>query len=117
MPKTKVREITIKESKGTFSIFKKTGFAKKDFDFEGLKVLRNLLSNEKARVLWAIKHKKPKSIYELAKLLGRGFKSVNDDLKLLERLGFIEFIEEKDKGRIRHKPEIITDKMTIHITI
>jgi len=42
----------------------------------------------------------------LAKKLGRGFKSVNDDIKLLERFGFIELIEEKIKKRRRHVPKV-----------
>jgi predicted transcriptional regulator len=53
----------------------------------------------------------------LAKKLGRGFKSVSDDVKLLERLGFIELIEEKTKKRIRHKPVIVVDTITIHIKV
>lgn len=117
MAKSKTREITIRESKGAFSIFRKSGISKKDYDFSGLKALRQLLSNEKARILDAIKYQKPKSIYDLAKKLNRGFKSVNDDIKLLERFGFIELIEEKTKNRIRHKPEIVTDTMTINIRI
>jgi len=117
MVKTKVREITISESKGAFSIFKKTGVSKKDYDFDSLLVLRQLLSNEKARILHTIKHYRPKSIYELAKILNRGFKSVNDDIKLLERFGFVELVEEKTKNRIRHRPEIVVDTMTIHIKI
>ena len=79
--------------------------------------MRQLLSNEKARILHVIKQEKPKSIYDLAKKLGRGFKSVNDDLKLLERFGFIELIEEKTKNRIRHKPEIIVDTIIIHLKV
>lgn len=117
MVKSKTREITISESKGAFSIFKKPGVSKKDYDFEGISALRQLLSNEKARILHAIKHQKPKSIYELAKLLGRNFKSVNDDLKLLERFGFVDFISEKTKNRIRHRPEIVVDTITIHVKI
>lgn len=117
MSKSKVREITISESKGAFSIFKKTGVSKKDYDFEGVSALRQLLSNEKARILHAIKHKNPSSIYELAKILGRGFKSVNDDLKLLERFGFIEFMEEKTKKRTRHKPKIVVDTITLHLKV
>ena len=114
--KSKIREITIIESKGTFSIFKKPR-TKKDYDFSGVLALRQLLSNEKARILHVIKQEKPKSIYDLAKKLGRGFKSVNDDLKLLERFGFIELIEEKTKNRIRHKPEIIVDTIIIHLKV
>lgn len=117
MAKTKIREITIKERKGTFSIFGKSGISKKDYNFSGMLALRQLLSNEKARILHVIKTEKPKSIYELAKKLKRGFKAVNDDLKLLERFGFIDFIEEKTKNRIRHRPEVIIDSLTINIKI
>lgn len=117
MAKTKVREITITASKSAFSIFKKPQGSKKDYDFSGVLALRQLLSNEKSRILHTIKHQNPKSIYDLAKKLGRGFKSVNDDIKLLERFGFIELIEEKTKNRIRHKPEIIVDTITIHLKV
>lgn len=117
MVKSKVREITIKEAKGAFSLFKQPKISKKDYDFSGILALRQLLSNEKARILHVIKHKKPKSIYDLAKILGRGFKSVNDDVKLLERFGFIELIEEKTKKRTRLRPEIVVDTMTIHIKV
>jgi len=117
MVKTKTREITITQSKGALAIFKKPGTSKEDYDFEGISALRKLLSNEKARILHAIKTQNPGSIYELAKKLGRGFKSVSDDIHLLERFGFIELIEEKTKNRIRHKPEIVVDTITIHLKV
>ncbi|MFA4952951.1 MAG: hypothetical protein WC584_01905 [Candidatus Pacearchaeota archaeon] len=117
MTKTKTREITITESKGTFSIFKKQGTSKEDYDFSGLLALRQLLSNEKARILNVIKTQEPKSIYDLSKKLGRGFKSVNDDIKLLERFGFIELTKEKTKNRTRHKPKIVTDNIIINLKI
>jgi len=117
MPRTRTREITIIESKGAFSIFKKSGATKKDYDFSGVLALRQLLSNEKARILHTIKTQNPGSIYELAKKLNRGFKSVNDDIKLLQRFGFIELIEEKTKNRKRYKPEIIVDTVTINLKI
>lgn len=117
MAKEKTREITIKESKGAFSIFKSSGVSKKDYDFSGILALRQLLSNEKARILDTIKNEKPISIYALAKKLERGFKSVNDDIKLLERFGFVELIEEHTKDRIRHKPVLVVDTITIHIKI
>jgi predicted transcriptional regulator len=119
MPKLKIktREITIKESKGAFSLLKKSGVSKKDYDFSGILALRQLLSNEKARILNVIKTQNPNSIYDLAKKLERGFKSVSDDIKLLERFGFIELIEEKTKNRIRHRPEIVVDSIIINIKI
>jgi len=116
MAKTKIRDITIYESKGNF-LFKKSRLSKKDYDFSGMQALRQLLSNEKARILHVIKTQKPKSIYDLAKKLNRGFKAVNDDIKLLERFGFIDLVEEKTKNRIRHKPEIVVDSITINLYI
>jgi predicted transcriptional regulator len=117
MARTKTREITIADSKGAFAIFKKSGLSKADYDFDGLLALRRLLSNEKARILHTIKHYEPKSIYELAKKLGRNFKAVNDDIKLLERFGFVEMTEEKTKNRTRHKPEVVVDTITIHVRL
>jgi len=117
MARTKIREITISESKGAFSLFSKAKLTKEEYDFEGLNALRSLLSNEKARILHVIKQEKPTSIYDLAKKLGRDFKAVMIDLKVLERFGFIEFIEEKVKNRTRHRPEIIVDTMIINIKI
>ena len=114
---SKTREITITESKGAFSLLKKSSTSKKDYDFEGISSLRHLLSNEKARMLNVIKTQNPGSIYELAKMLGRKFKPVSDDIKLLERFGFIELTAEKTKNRIRHKPELIVDTVTIHLKI
>lgn len=116
MPKTKTREITIKQSKGSFSIFKTT-VSKKSYNFSGISALRNLLNNEKARIIHAIKTQKPASIYDLAKKLGRTFKAVNDDLKLLERFGFIELVPEKTKKRIRHKPVVVVNEIKIHVKI
>jgi len=117
MPTTKTREIVIRESKGAFSIFKSPDVSKKSYNFSGILALRQLLSNEKARILDVIKNENPLSIYALAKKLNRGFKSVNDDIKLLERFGFIELVEEKTKDRIRHKPVLVVDSIIIKINI
>lgn len=115
--KTKIREVTITESHGAFSIFRKSKAEKEDYDFSGIAAVRQILSNEKARILHVIKTQKPGSIYELAKKLKRGFKSVRDDVKLLERFGFIELIEEKTKERTRHRPEVVVDKLVLNIRL
>jgi len=117
MARTKTREITIKESKGTFHILKDSNISKKDYNFSGLKALRQLLSNERARMIHVIKNQKPTSMYDLAKKLNRSFKSVVEDIKLLERFGFIELIKEKTKKRTRHKPEVVVDKIVISVNI
>lgn len=117
MAKSRTREIQIRESKGTFSIFSKAKNSKEDYDFEGISALRNLLSNEKARILDTIKNKNPKSMYELAKILNRPFKAVFDDIQTLKRFGFIDLIKEKTKNRTRYKPEIVVDFINIQIKI
>jgi predicted transcriptional regulator len=86
-------------------------------DFSDIKLLRTLLTNEKSRILYALKIEKPKSIYALAKLLGRDFKSVREDIKVLERFGFIEFHAEKTGKREALKPVLIIDKLQIIIDI
>ena len=117
MSKTKIREITLTEEEGTFSFLKTLGAKKTEYDFEGISALRALLSNERARVIHTIKTQNPVSIYDLTKKLGRTFKSVSDDLKLLERFGFVEFVIDSSKKRISHRPILVADNITIHIKI
>ena len=116
--KTKTLDVNIIEEGNNFNTFfkKLTGEAK-DYDFEGLSALRRILSNEKAKILHIIKSKKPGSIYQLAKLLGRDFKSVSDDIKLLERFGFIDLTSEKTGERERLKPSVVIDSINIHIKL
>tara|TARA_Y100000310_G_scaffold291109_1_gene318818 strand:- start:224 stop:583 length:360 start_codon:yes stop_codon:yes gene_type:complete len=115
--KTKIRQITLVNEKGTFkTLFKKFAGEKKDYDFEGLGALRNLLSNEKARILHTIKLMAPTSIYNLAKILDRDFKSVSVDVKLLERFGFIDLISEKTGKIERLKPVVVVDSINIEIS-
>jgi predicted transcriptional regulator len=114
--KSKTREITIVEEGGAFStFFKKFKTEKEDFDFGGLATLRKLISNEKARLLNVVKNKKPGSIYELAKILKRDFKSVSEDVKMLGSFGFIDMIAEKTGKRERLRPILAVDSMYIHV--
>ncbi|VVB82069.1 Uncharacterised protein [uncultured archaeon] len=110
------REINIKKAKGAFSLLKK-GSKKEAYDFSGITALRQLLRNEKIKILDYIKNENPSSLYDLTKKLGRNFKSVYGDVKLLERFGFIELIEEKTKNRTRLRPRLVTDNITVHIKI
>ena len=113
--KTKTRYIEINVNKSGF-VSKLIG-GEKAHDFSDIKLLRNLLSNEKARILYALKSQKPKSIYALAKLLGRDFKSVREDIKVLERFGFVEFHSEKTGKREALKPILTIEKLQMIIDI
>jgi|WetSurMetagenome_2_1015567.scaffolds.fasta_scaffold245057_2 predicted transcriptional regulator len=111
------RDITLKESKGTFSLFKKSQKTKGEYNFSDIAALRKVLSNEKARMLSVIKYEKPDSLYSLSKKLGRNFKSVYEDCKLLQKFGFIELIEDKINRRRRFSPRLISDTITINIKL
>jgi len=115
--KIKTREVTIVDNEGTFNtLFRKfTGNEENQFDFDSLAAVRKLLSNEKAKILHTLRAKNPKSIYELAKLLNRDFKSVSDDVKLLERFGFIDMIVERTGKRERLRPVIAADAINLTI--
>ena len=44
MTKTKIREVVIKESKGSFSLFGNKENSDEEYDFDGLSSLKQLLS-------------------------------------------------------------------------
>jgi len=88
-----------------------------EYNTSDVELLRQALSNQKARILYTIKTKNPKSIYELSKILKRDFKSVYQDLKFLERIGFIDFYSEKKGNRTSLKPLLIIDQIQFIITI
>ena len=117
MAKTiKTKTITLSEKEGTFSTIFHRFKGKKNQTSE-IANLRQILSNEKARLLHVIKTKKPESIYELAKLLGRDFKAVRQDIKILERFGFIELISSHKHNRERLCPVIDVDRIVINIDL
>ena len=117
MAKTiKSKIISITEKEGTFStIFQRFKSTKKQES--EISTLRQIFSNEKARLLHICKTKEPSSIYQLAKLLGRDFKAVRHDIKLLEKYGFIELISSHKQGRERLRPVVDLDQLNITINL
>ncbi len=115
--KEKIKKVTIRLSKKHgFMAFLKLGKQKNDIELTEVKKLRQLLSNEKAKILHTIKESKPKSIYDLAKILKRDFKSVRQDLKLLEHFGMIK-LQKQGKRKQKLMPEIAIDKLEITFEI
>ena len=74
---------------------------------------RQLLSDEKARIIHTISSKKPVSVYALAKLLGRDFKAVRQDIRLLEQFGVVKLIKEKSGKRPRSRPVMAEKRIDI----
>lgn len=116
--KSRTREITITDDRGAFTtFFKRIAGEKSDYDFKGLASLRTLLSNEKARILHTIKTRNPKSIYDVARIVQRDFKSVAQDVKLLEEFGFVDLVKERTGKRQRLKPILVVDSLKIEIVM
>ena len=113
----KTRSISIMQKQGAFSTIFHRWKGEKTKEVSEIGLLRNLLSNEKARILHAIKTKQPNSMYELAKLLGRDFKSVRQDTAVLERYGFVEMIPIHKGKREKLKPVLELDALEIKIEI
>jgi len=84
--------------------------------FLSLDHLRKFLTPKRLELLRVIRHKRPQSIYGLAKLVERTPENVNTDLKFLEQLGFVEVTKVKE---IRKKsvPEVSYDKMMLEIPV
>lgn len=117
MSSNKIRDVTITHNGKTFSFFTKKDFSRKTYDFSSLSSVRTLLSNEKARMIEVIKHENPQSLYDLSKKLNRNFRQVFDDFQLLKRFGLVDFVKEEHNSRIRHKPILISDSLTINIKL
>jgi len=117
----RVRNIDLEVGEGTFTTFFRkfgiTGAEKAGINFKDVSALRQLLSNEKARILYVIQRKKPSSIYELAKILRRDFKSVRKDVELLKNFDMISFIKEGKGKRQRLRPVLNLDVLNIKIKI
>jgi len=106
----------IKEELKAMDIGKAKKLREDSISFQSLDQLRKFLTSKRLELLKVIRHKKPRSIYELAKLVDRTPENVNTDIKFLEQLGFVEIIKVKD---IRKKlvPEVNYDKMTLEIKV
>jgi len=111
--RTKTRHINVNVRPGGF-VSRLIGSGQKQ-DFSDIALLRQLLSKEKARIISALKQQKPQSIYALAKIIGRDFKSVREDLKLLEKFGLVEFHPVKTGKRNALVPTISIEQLQIVI--
>ena len=84
--------------------------------FENINTLKNILTDKRLALLRTIKERKPKSIYELAKMLNRDIKNINTDVSKLSELGFITLTKSKTE-RVRVSPTVDYDKILLEIAV
>ncbi len=84
--------------------------------FDSIDAMRSILTNNRLLILKTISERNPKSVYELAKLLKRDLKNVNQDLNLLSEIGLVVLEKHKtDKERV--VPYVGYDKILLEIPV
>jgi len=84
--------------------------------FDSIDAMKAVLTNHRLLILKTIREYKPKSIYELAKILRRDLKNVMQDLRLLSEVGLVIFKEtETDKRRIMPEVNYATILLEIQV--
>ncbi len=82
---------------------------KESVGFSNVHNFRKFFSEKRMELLSAIKHQRPKSIYQLAKILNREYKNVHEDVGLLEELGLIT--------KENHCVEVEFEKLCIEVAV
>lgn len=92
---------------------------KKGLSFGSVESFREFFTPKRIELLQIIRHKQPKSIYELAKLTNREIKNVAMDIKILEKYGLIDTKKVPIKGKTGYKvrPIFDYDKLTVDIAM
>jgi predicted transcriptional regulator len=84
--------------------------------FDSIDTMRGILTNNRLLILRTIREEKPNSVYELAKILGRDLKNVNQDLKMLSDLGLVTLEKSCEKKR-RVIPHVDYRKIILEIPV
>jgi len=84
--------------------------------FDSIDTMRSVLTNNRLLILKAIRKHHPKSVYELAKQLGRDLKNVNHDLRLLSDIGLVT-LETTEIDRKRVVPQVDYRKIVLEIAV
>jgi predicted transcriptional regulator len=86
--------------------------------FTSIEAARNLLTPNRLALLRAVRARRPGSIYELAKMVDRDLKNVQDDLRILERYGLIRMADATRSGKRRVRvPRSLFDQIELKIAI
>lgn len=84
--------------------------------FESLNGFRNFLTLQKLELLTLITSENPKSVYELAKMVGRAIAPVQKDCHILAQTGFIVFKKEKaGRGSMAPKLKFEYDRIIVEL--
>ncbi|HAK89924.1 MAG: hypothetical protein A2X55_00450 [Nitrospirae bacterium GWB2_47_37] len=84
--------------------------------FDSIDAMRSVLTNNRLLILKTIREQHPQSVYELAKMLGRDLKNVNQDLKMLSEIGLVT-LEKTEADKKRVVPHVDYRKILLEIPV
>ena len=84
--------------------------------FRDVSTFRRCLTPERLDLLWVTAEKHPRSVSELAALLGRELKSVTDDLRYLVSVGLIELRRSKSRPKAK-SPVVPYDRVDLSLEL
>lgn len=84
--------------------------------FDSIDTMRAVLTNNRLFILKTIRERHPQSVYELAKILGRDLKNINQDLKLLSDVGLVT-LEKTNMDKKRIIPHVDYGKILLEIPV
>lgn len=85
--------------------------------FTSIEAARNFLTHERLALLRAIRTRHPSSLYELAKMVNRDFKNVQEDIRILERHVLVRISKEPRGKRKVKVPQVLFEEIALKIAI
>jgi predicted transcriptional regulator len=82
-----------------------------------IEAARNFLTRERLALLHTIRSRHPGSLYELAKMVDRDFKNVQEDIRILERHGLVRITKEPRGKRKVKVPQVPFEEIALRIAI
>ena len=91
--------------------------SKSEAGFTSIEAVRKFLTRERLELMRTIRARHPASLYELAKMVQRDFKNVQEDIRILERHSLVR-ISKKPRGKRKIKvPQVLFDEIALKIAI
>jgi predicted transcriptional regulator len=85
--------------------------------FTSIEAARNFMTRERLALMHAIRTRHPGSLYELAKMVSRNFKNVQEDIRILERHGLVRIARETRGKRNVKVPQVLFEEIALRIAI
>jgi predicted transcriptional regulator len=91
--------------------------SREEVGFTSIEAARNFLTRERLALLRAIRIRRPSSLYELAKMVDRDFKNVQEDIRILQHHGLVRIAKEPRGKRKVKVPHVPFDEIALRIAI